>query len=176
MKFKPAQIKAVAKFDDPEFIANIKDEDLTMVKHLDILKKINQHGYLTTNSQAGRKTSTIYERAYIIGFMLKKDAVEFIKNMNIETDKNAIIIEQNELKTESHFDIALSIQKKNKWEIFTHMSTSVPPNYFYSQQKQLEIDSSEKVVYIFCWDSKWNRNASSKYGLFTEVLKILKTI
>jgi hypothetical protein len=173
MKFKAGQKKAVAKFDDPEFIANIKDEDSTMVKHLNILKKINQRGYLTTNSQAGRKTNTIHERAYIIGFMLKKDAVEFIKNMNIETDKNAIIIEQNGLKTESKFDIALTIEKKNKWEIFTHMSTTVPPSYFYSQQSQLNIDSSEKVVYIFCWDSKWNRNASSNHGLFTDVLKVL---
>lgn len=174
MKFNAAQKRAVETFDDPEFIAKIKDEDSTMVKHLNILKQINQHGYLTTNIQAGRKMKTIYERAYITGFMLKKDAVEFIKNMNIETDKNAIIIEQNGLKIESNFDIALTIEKKNKWEIFTHMSTSVPPSYFYSQQARLNIDSSEKVVYVFCWDSKWNRNASSKNGLFIDVLKILK--
>jgi hypothetical protein len=42
MKFNAAQKKAVSMFDNPEFIANIKEEDPTMVKHLDILKKINQ--------------------------------------------------------------------------------------------------------------------------------------
>ena len=64
MKFNAAQKKAVIKFDDPQFIANIKEEDPTMVKHLDILKKINENGYLTKNSQAGRKSNE-YERAYI---------------------------------------------------------------------------------------------------------------
>jgi len=57
MKFNAAQKKAVAKFDSPEFIENIKEEDSTMVKHLDILKEINECGLLTTNSQAGN----IYE-------------------------------------------------------------------------------------------------------------------
>lgn len=55
MKFNAAQKKAVSMFDNPEFIATIKKEDPTMIKHLDILKQINQYGYLTKNSQAGRK-------------------------------------------------------------------------------------------------------------------------
>jgi uncharacterized protein YqfB (UPF0267 family) len=175
MKFKAAQIKAVAKFDDPEFIANIKDEDFTMVKHLDILKKINQYGYLTTNSQAGRKTITIYERAYIQGFMMKKDAVEFIKNINIKTDKNAIVVSITNSIIDPKFDIPLSIQYKNKWEVFTHMSTTIPLQFWNQERTYLNLDNRD-MVYIFCWDPQWNRNASSKYGLFTEVLKILKTI
>jgi hypothetical protein len=163
-------------FDNPEFIANIKEEDSTMVKHLDILKQINQHGYLTTNSQAGRKTSTktsmIYERSYITGFMMKKDAIQFIKNMNIETDKNAIYVSINTADTDPEFDIPLTIQMKNKkWEVFTHMSTTIPQHFWNQERKKLNLDDA---VYIFCWDPKWNRNASSSSGLFTDVLKILK--
>jgi hypothetical protein len=171
MKFNAAQKKAVTKFDDLEFIANIKEEDPTMVKHLDILKKINEHGYLTKNSQAGRKTNE-YERAYIQGFMMKKDAIEFLKRMNIETDKNAICVSINE--KEPIFDIPLTIEKNNKWEVVTHMSTTIPLRVWDQERKYLNLNKD--VVYIFCWDPKWNRTASSKTGLFTDVLKILKTI
>lgn len=116
-----AQKNAVTKFDNPEFIENIKDEDSTMIKHLNILKEINQQGYLTTNSQAGRKDikHMIYERSYITGFMMKKDAIRFIKNMNIETDKNAIYVSIND--ADPKLDIPLTIQKNKEWEVFTHM-------------------------------------------------------
>jgi hypothetical protein len=171
MKFNAAQKKAIIKFDDPEFIKNIKEEDPTMVKHLNILKKINENGYLTKNSQAGRKSNE-YERAYIQGFMMKKDAIEFLKRMNIETDKNAIYVSINE--KEPIFNIPLTIEKNNKWEVVTHMSTTVPLRIWNQERKYLNLDKD--VVYIFCWDPKWNRNASSKTGLFIDVLKILKTI
>jgi len=173
MKFNAAQKKAVEKFDDPEFIANIKEEDPTMVKHLDILKKINENGYLTKNSQAGRKSNE-YERAYIQGFMTKTRAIEFLKRMNIKTDKNAIYVSINE--KEPLFDIPLTIEKiKGKWEVVTHMSTTLPLRIWDQERKHLNLDD-DNIVYIFCWDPKWNRNASNKNGLFTEVLNILKTI
>jgi len=169
MKFKAAQIKAVSKFDDPEFIANIKEEDSTMVKHLYILKEINKNGYLTKNSQAGRKTNNEYERAYIQGFMIKTHAIEFLKRMNIETDKNAIYVSINE--KEPLFNIPLTIHINKK--VVTHMSMTIPLRIWNQERKYLNLDKD--IVYIFCWDPKWNRNASSKNGLFTEVLKILKT-
>jgi hypothetical protein len=168
MKFNAAQKKAVTLFNNPEFIKNIKEEDPTMVKHLDILKKINENGYLTKNSQAGRKSNE-YERAYIQGFMMKKDAVKFLKRMNIETDKNAIYVSINE--KEPLFNIPLTIQLN---KVITHMSTTVPLRVWDQERKYLNLNKD--VVYIFCWDPKWNRNASTKTGLFTDVLKILKTI
>ena len=168
MKFNAAQKKAVTKFDDPEFIVNIKEEDPTMVKHLNILKKINENGYLTKNSQAGRKSNE-YERAYIQGFMMKKDAIDFLKRMNIETDKNAIYVSINE--TEPIFNIPLTIQLN---KVVTHMSTTVPLRIWNQERKYLNLDKD--VVYIFCWDPKWNRNASNKNGLFIDVLNVLKSI
>jgi len=170
MKFNSAQKKALIKFDNPEFIENIKEEDSTMVKHLDILKQINECGYLTTNSQAGRKIPTIYERAYILGFMLKKDAIQFIKNMNIETDKNALYVSIS-IDADPKLDIPLTLENQ---KVITHMSTSVPRRIWENERKQLDLD--DDIIYIFCWDPKWNRNASSKMGLFTDVLKILKLI
>lgn len=172
MKFRASQKNAVAMFDDREFIKNIKEEDSTMIKHLNILKQINQHGYLTTNSQAVRKTTIIYERSYITGFMMKKDAIQFIKNMNIETDKNAIYVSITNID-DPKFDIPLTIQKNKKdWEVFTHMSTTIPKHFWNQERNKLHLDEG---VYIFCWDPKWNRNASSPCGLFTDVLKILKS-
>ena len=175
MKFKAAQKKAVAKFDTVEFIENIKDEDSTMVKHLDILKQINECGYLTTNSQAGRKTKSVYhERSYILGFMLKKDAIQFIENMNINTDKIAVYLSINNADSDTKLDIPLTIEKKDQLKVFTHMSTSIPKRFWERERKQLNLN--DDVVYIFCWDPIWNRNASNKNGLFTDVLKVLKTI
>jgi hypothetical protein len=167
MKFKAAQKKVVAKFDHPEFIKNIKEEDLTMVKHLGILKEINECGLLTTNSQAGNT----YERAYILGFMLKKDAIQFIKNMNIDTDKNALYVSISNIDADPKLDIPLTIENQ---KVITHMSTSVPRRIWENERKQLDLD--DDIIYIFCWDPKWNRNASSKMGLFTDVLKILKSM
>ena len=55
MKFQDAQEKAVKMLSSKDFIERVKEEDETMVKHLAKLKDINKHGFLTVNSQAGRK-------------------------------------------------------------------------------------------------------------------------
>ena len=39
---------------------------------------------------------------------------------------------------------------------------------------KFDTNKNDKIVLILCWDTKWNRNASSVNGLFTDVLKILK--
>ena len=58
----------------------------------------------------------------------------------------------------------------------THMSSALPFSVWESYRKQLHINKNEKIVFIFCWDLKWCRNASGPAGLFTDVLKILKSI
>lgn len=58
MKFKDAIIYAVKNFSSETFINRIKEEDNTMLKHLNILKE----------SQVGNGPN---ERAYIMGFMLE---------------------------------------------------------------------------------------------------------
>lgn len=85
-----------------------------MLSELYILKEINSHGFLTTESQAGRITKgkdfKIHERAYITGFMLESDAPKFIKNMNLYTDKNAVFVPEcnDDIKIPPSPDIPLT--------------------------------------------------------------------
>ena len=102
MKFDDAVKRSVNMFNDATFKKRIEEEDASMLKHLPILQKMNRLGYLTTESQAGRKSSgksyidgkpyVIHERSYISGFMLESKAVDFIKNMALHTDKNAVFV------------------------------------------------------------------------------------
>jgi len=41
MKFKDAQKKAIAMFEDPIFIARLREGDARMLKQLPLLQKIN---------------------------------------------------------------------------------------------------------------------------------------
>lgn len=184
MKFSEAIINAIKKFESPAFIERIKEEDDTMLVHMDILKKINGFGYITNESQAGNKRSgavgntrfIISERAYITGFMLEEMAVMFIKNMAIYTDKNALFIPfcDNSSYIPSSLDIPLSITEKGgKISVDTHASSALPESVWNSYRKALHIDKKEPLVFILCWDSKWNRNASGASGLFTDIEKIL---
>ena len=190
MKFVEAQAKAVSMFSAPGFIKDIRQEDPTMVKHLSLLKTMNQCGYITTNSQAGNKTVgkksaidgkpfEIIERAYITGFMLEVNAIQFIKNLGIFTDKNAVFVPycSDDIHLPASLDVPLTITKTGDiTKVVTHMSTTYPESYWHQQRKEAKINKSEKIVYIFCWDTKWNRNASSATGLFTDVIKILKSL
>ena len=106
---------------------------------------------------------------------MEKDAADFIKNMGINTDKNAIFIPivSDDTQIPSVLDIPLTIQKKGKgFEVATHMPVVLPKSQsdFFKKQKKLNV--SEKVVYIFCWDPIWNR----KGDLFKDVLAVLKKL
>ena len=184
MKFKDAQIMAIHKFDTEDFLTRIKEEDETMLQHLPILKKMNEKGFITTGSQAGRKTNGISvlnnkpyvmeERAFVEGFMSYKKAVSFLRKMNLYTDKNATNIIDNPKFLKSELDIPLTITKQiNKTKIHTHMSLSLPIHVLNCYKKEHKINLSENVLFVFCWDPIWNRNASNADGLFTDVLRNL---
>ena len=186
MRFQDAQKKAVAMFKSPEFIKRIEGEDNTMLQQLSLLQAINAKGLLTTNSQAGRLTKgksladgkryEISERAYIDGFMLEEQAEDFIKNISLNTDKVAVFVPSctGDMYLPSKLDVPLTISKdEGKATIETHTSLAIPKEVWEFYRKSLKINKSEKVVYIFCWDPQWNRLASGKKGLFTEVLKNL---
>ena len=182
MKWKDAQTKRILMFSSPDFLKRIEEEDSSMLTHMDILKKINMAGYLTIQSQGGHKSNgksyEIHERAYIEGFMLEKDAEEFIKNLGIYTDKVGVYIPYSlDIKLPSSLDVPLTIQKKNNnWEVVTHTSIALPKNVWDMYRKEVGLNKNDKIALILCWDTKWNRNASSINGLFTDVLKILKKL
>ncbi len=189
MKFQEAQKKTVEMFSSPAFIQRIKEEDDTMLKHLTILQEINAHGYLTIESQAGRKSTgksvtdgkhyEISERAYIIGFMKEDKAVEFIKQMNTTTDKNALFATycDDSIYIPSSLDVPVTITKKEgKMEINTHLSVALPQSAWHFFRKQVHLNKTEKIVFIECWDPIWNRNASGRSGLFKDVLQVLSRL
>jgi hypothetical protein len=190
MKFADAKKKSIQMFESDDFKQRIREEDPTMIKHLDILKEINKYGYLTTESQAGRcrkgaksyfdgKPYEIKERAYICGFIKKDTAEKFIKEMGINTDKNAVFIPicDDNIDIPRVLDIPLTITiQKDKTEVSTHTSAAIPKSYAEQLRKEKKLNKSEDVVYVVCWDTKWCRNASDKNGLFTDVLRILKRI
>ena len=186
MKFKDAQKMSIHKFGSDDFLSRIKEEDESMLQHLPILKRINEKGFITTWSQAGRKSKGISiinnkpyvteERAYVEGFMPYKKAVNFLKNMNLYTDKNAtnVFISDNPKFFKSELDIPLTITtQNNKINIETHMSLSLPIHMLNLFKKEHKLNLNENVLYVFCWDPIWNRNASNVDGLFTDVLSNL---
>lgn len=195
MKFKDAVTRATKKFTAGEFIERIREEDDTMLRHLDVLEKINGRGYITTESQAGRKHSgvdatdgrryQIEERAYVAGFMLEAAAAKFIRNMALFTDKNAVFIPtcEDSIYVPSQLDIPLTITKKaagrdrkpdQQLVVNTHASTALPRSVWEMYRKELHINKGEPIVFIQCWDPKWCRGASGETGLFTDVLRVLK--
>ena len=189
MTFGDAKKRAITMFESSTFIDRIRDEDPSMVKHLPLLKEINKHNFLTETSQAGRfsngkswndgKPYEMSERAYILGFMLEKDAEKFIKHMGIHTDKNAMFVPicENSNVFVGKLNIPVTIVKKGgKIEVETRLFPALSKTQEDSYKKLMGIDKSTKVVFISCWDTKWNRLASGKDGLFTDVLKVLKTL
>lgn len=176
-------------FSSPLFIQRIKEEDDSMLKHLPILQDINAQGYITIESQAGRKTSgtsrldgkqyELNERAFVSGFMQEAKAVEFIRQMNTTTDKNAMFLTycEDSIYLPSSLDIPVTITKKaGKTEINTHMSSALPQSVWHSWRKQAHLNKTEKIVCILCWDPLWNRKASGRNGLFKNIFQVLKTI
>lgn len=187
MKFQDAIKHSVELFSNKEFIERIKLEDPSMIDNIPFLKKMNHNGFLTIESQAGRNYSItsdsktqvtkVLERAYVLGFMPEKKAENFIEKIALYSDKNATYIPScdDSVYIPAKLDIPLTIVKKNGEvpNVHTHSSTVLPESVWNSYRKQLKINKNEKVVFIMCWDTKWGRKASSKSGLFTDILRIL---
>jgi len=184
MKFNEAKAQAVALFNSAEFKERVNEEDALMLRQLAILQEINKHGFITVNSQAGNKSKGKHyitgkpyenmERAYLMGFMLETEAALFIKNMGPKTDKNAIFVPvcSDDILLPSALDIPLTVTKSTgTTRVDTHFSVALPKSAFEGFRKQAKLSKSEKVVFIFCWDSEWGRK-----GLFKDVLRVLKLV
>lgn len=185
MKFQDAAKKSVAYLLGPEFKEHVLDEDPTMLKHVPILAEINRHGYISFNSQAGRKHSIVedkkpsehWERAYIEGFMLQSKAALFIKEMALHTDKVAQVLHSTSDTTTLYLPSALNtpVTLENQ-QTRTHMPNIISDATWQRLRKQHHIDKTEKIVWVSCYDLTWNRSAVGAKGLFKEVLHVLKKI
>lgn len=177
MKFQDAVNHSVNQFDSTEFIESIQDEDPTMLKSLSLLKEINKLGFITLESQAGDKKDTMYEKGYIIGFMLQNNAEKFINCFNLCTDKAGVFVAKcnNEVIIPSKLDIPLTFSLKSN-KVLTHTSTVLPESVWEMYREEKHIDKSEDIVLVLCWDTHWNRHALQSTGLFTQVRDVLYDI
>jgi len=189
MKFLDAVKRTVTFLGSTEFYERTKEEDPKMLIQLPFLQEINRRHFLTTESQSGvhrrgislinGKPFEVSERAFLSGFMLETDAIKFIKAFNILTDKNATYIPfcSDEVRLPVALDMPVTITKQGRTtEVDTHTPLTYPKFHWEFLRKQAHINKSEPIVAIFCWDSHWNRLASGKKGLFTEILETLKQI
>lgn len=186
MKFADAKKAALKRIASDEFLKDREEEDPKMIKFIPTFLAMNKLNLLTFDSQGGHFTKGIsvfsgkpytqYERAYVLGFLPEVQAEAFLRIMALETDKNAIFVPTcSDFDSPRKFDVPLTVTKEQgKLEVHRAMSVAIPPSYFDFILKQMKLNKSEKVVMIFCWDPIWNRLASNKNGLFTDVIRVLK--
>jgi hypothetical protein len=173
MKFKDALQKTFSQFKSPEFIKNIKNKSI--LPHLPLLQEITSYGFLPVEYQGGTRKETIRERAYLTGFITEKQAEAFIPNMSVYTDKVAIVV--SIVKQVDLCEIPLTLKMSGKKiEITNRVFTQMFEEDYKGYCEELQISIKEPLVYLFCWDPLWGRDASSPEGLFYQVAGILKHI
>lgn len=174
MKFSEAQVACISKFSNLGFIEKIREEDETMVQYLPILKEINEHGYLTFCSQAGRedKEYKYKERAFIEGFIQRNMAQDIIEAISLETDKIAVSVPYCE-EFFTFADVGIPVTIDNS-QIYTRIYNGY--DYYqwmeFREEVFLEDEDSCDIVLLSCYDPIWGRNGE----LFNDVLRILKKI
>lgn len=174
MKFKDALQKTFSQFNSPEFIKTIKNKSI--IPYLPLLQQITSYGFLPVEYQAGiaRKEQTVIrERAYLTGFMTERQAESFITNMSVYTDKVAIVVSIVKHVDLCEIPLTLKISGKNI-EITNRVFTQMFEDDYKGYCEELQISIKEPLVYLFCWDPLWDRNASSPEGLFTQLHGMLK--
>ena len=114
------------------------------------------------------------ERAYIIGFMKTQDAIKYSENLNKNSDKVAMIIyiisDKSFENNKTGYDIQLTTTNN---KVNTHMPSVMPVSQFNNEKKWAKIYKNEDVQIVFTFDPKWGRKATSKYGLYNDVIKSL---
>jgi len=183
--YKVSIAKQLRMLNSASFLDSIQEEDDTMIQNFERIKHINRHGYLTVESQAGlhrsginpqtRQTYSINERAYIAGFIPTQLATRFIKLMSLHTDKIAQYVPKVSDTTylPSQLDVPLTVESG---KVVTHMSPALPVHVWDMWRTQCHIHQREPVVFVECYDPKWDRHAMSESGLFTDVLHVLNMI
>lgn len=186
MKFAEAQKKAIDYLKSDEF--QQREDANDTVKSVGVLIEIIKAGFLTENSQEGsiqkglnKETGKYYEireRAYLTGFMKKKEAYAFLDKINTNSDKVAFEVISGEDYSDGRIVVTVSRSGKHlpltsDFEGFTSLRTELPSETIDFLKKQSHINKSEAVVYIACFDPEYGRQAGSKKGLYSTVLENL---
>lgn len=171
MKFAAALERALDRLSDPSFLLRIREEDPRMIRQLPILRSMNAAGFLTTNSQAAAGGDH-RERAFVVGFMREAAAAVFIRDMGVLTDKVAVYVPvcPDDTHLPSSLDVPVTM---SALRVHTHLSPALPREVWEQFRREARLDASERVVFVTCWDPVWGRPASSRRGLFTEIVRVL---
>ena len=188
MSFSLNRNRRIKLLQSQRFLNRVRDEDPYMIPIIPSLISINKLGFITIDSQSGRKESGIsyldglpyllLYRSYVFGVMTSQLAKLFISRFNYPHLHSIIVPIVNNAEPSVANDIPLTISRKKDGDtIITHMSKVLPKriasNYLAQAGFDTRYDSKTDLVFIFCWDSKWLRPALHKNGLFTSIIKTL---
>lgn len=187
------------KYLDSDNFKKREDADDT-ISSIPLLKKIISFDLITFNSQEGtikngyneqsKKYYIIEERAYVIGFMKTNKAYEFINMINSKTDKIAFIISINTSKKFSkrfmdgtlkvpNITVTTSGSSKRKNDIklkpFTNIYTVLPKSILDQDKKTVGVNKINDIECVVCIDTKYGRSARSTDGLYTDIIKCIKS-
>ena len=173
-----------------------REDAQNTISSIPILQEIVKNNMITENSQEGiilkgynehsKKFYVIKERAYLSGFMKHDAALKLINYLNRYTDKVAFITMVVPTEVEGDLrdigaNITVTVQASAKTaEKATNFTTfSIAPQYvdprgFAIQKSASNIREDVKVQLVMCFDPQYGRLASSKDGLYADVLKGLK--
>lgn len=170
--FAKAQQVMVEYLGSAEF-AGLEDAHDT-VPQVRFLQDINRNGFLTIDSQQGSDNALDLERAYVCGFMRPNHYERALHAMNqLRSDKLLLNIP---VATEKDFKarrIPLTIDKRTH-EAFTTNAMFVPSMDFRFLKKQAGLKPGEAVLLVLAMDPKWGRAATSKQGLYHDLIRALK--
>ncbi len=191
MRFATKQKQTLAYLDSDEFRSR-EDADSTLGS-INILKKIIQKGLVTDNSQEGliitgynpdsKRYYRIEERAYVTGIMKEADAYKFVARINETTDKVAFIVRNDSSKEyKALFDSNKPIPSipvtvsgtsttkdgKKSMSAFTKLPLAIPTQYL-TEVKGI----TDKVEEVAVFDPQYGRKATSKKGLYQDILNAL---
>ena len=166
------------------------------ISSVPILQEIVRHNMITENSQEGiiskgynehsKNFYVIKERAYLSGFMKHPAALKLVNYLNIYTDKVAFIVmvvptevEEYLRATKANITVTVEASAKSAEKVTNFTTASIAPQFIDESGLTFKKSSSNiredvEVDLVMCFDPQYGRLASSKDGLYEDVLKGLK--
>jgi hypothetical protein len=172
--FRAVAKRRVELLGSSAFALRCKEESPDMLAHVPVLQEMNEHGYITFDSQDGTKNGPYLQRAYVSGFMQKKRAARFLKAMNMNTPMLCMLIPHaaDIVHTERAMDLPLTVRGET---VVTSMSSCVPHATHRVFLADAQVDRvPEELDHVFCMDLMWKRSVARKDGLFKTIVRVLK--
>ncbi len=184
MKFQDSIKKAIKYLNSEEFKSREDAQDT--IKSLPLILNINKLGFITNDSQEGIIDNFVKERAYVTGFIERDNARKLLKYISLYTDKIFYIVgtySDNKWITNPQYakeeGIPLTISNtdssKNEPIIHTTMSVVMPLSIINNEKKKFKLNRSNFIACVCAYDPKWGRLASSKDGLWNDIIEGLKS-